>query len=251
MGGHGLVRQRPGSPAGVRPRGAPSIAYSPDTRGRSTDSRCRRWRRVIDASRTGHAGSCLDRSPRRDRGRGHTASLQWAPQGKATVLDVRPTESPLTCLPRSGLSSAHVSSRTRACNRNKSPHVSRLRGRRSQRRGEVGSWGCERCRRTSGSVIAEVAQRQADPFFFRRKHGGCGQSAVHNMTAIDNRFPQPRPLLGGGAVDRWPSKPRVAGSNPAGRAIFLKNSLIVREIGILELPAPPARPVTSHRRLAC
>ena len=43
--------------------------------------------------------------PRRDRGRGHTASLQWAPQGKATVLDVRPTESPLTCLPRSGLSS--------------------------------------------------------------------------------------------------------------------------------------------------
>ena len=68
------------------------------------------------------------------------ASPQWAPQGKATVLDVRPTESPLTCLPRSGLSSAHVSSRTRAFNRNKSPHVSRLRGRRSQRRGEVGSW---------------------------------------------------------------------------------------------------------------
>ena len=69
---------------------------------------------MIDASRTGQAGSFLDRSPRRDRGRGHTASLQWAPQGKATVLNVRPTESPLTCLPRSGLSSAHVSSRTQA-----------------------------------------------------------------------------------------------------------------------------------------
>ena len=55
---------------------------------------------MIDAPRTGHAGSFLDRSPRRDRGRGHTASLQWAPQGKATVLDVRPTESPLTCLPQ-------------------------------------------------------------------------------------------------------------------------------------------------------
>ena len=27
--------------------------------------------------------------------------------------------------------------------------------------------------------------------------------------------------------DMGPSKPRVAGSNPAGRAIFLKNSLIV------------------------
>ena len=50
---------------------------------------------------------------------------------------------------------------------------------------------------------------------------------TQNMTAIDNRFPKPRPLLGGAPVDRWPSKPRVAGSNPAGRASFLKNSLIV------------------------
>ncbi len=161
------ARQQAFGHAALRP-----IAYSPDTRGRSTDRRCSRWRRVIDASRTGHAGSCLDRSPRRDRGRGHTASRQWAPQGKATVLDVRPTESPLTCLPRSGLSSAHVSSRTRAFNRNKSPHVSRLRGRRSQRRGGGRVVGYERCRRTSGSVIAEVAQRRPIPSFFEEDRGG-------------------------------------------------------------------------------
>ena len=197
-GGHGLVRQRPGSPAGVRPRGAPSIAYSPDTRGRSTDRRCSRWRRVIDASRTGHAGSFLDRSPRRDRGRGHTASLQWAPQGKATVLDVRPTESPLTCLPRSGLSSAHVSSRTRAFNRNKSPHVSRLRGRRSQRRGEVGSWDV--------SVVDAHPDRSSPKWpragrsllFSKETRGVWTVRGTQNMTAIDNRFPKPRPLLGPG-----------------------------------------------------
>ena len=139
-----------------------------------------RWRRVIDASRTGHAGSFLDRSPRRDRGRGHTASLQWAPQGKATVLDVRPTESPLTCLPRSGLSSAHVSSRTRAFNRNKSPHVSRLRGRRSQRRGEVGSWDV--------SVVDAHPDRSSPKWpsagrslLFSKETRGCGQSAVHKI----------------------------------------------------------------------
>ena len=197
-GGHGLVRQRPGSPAGVRPRGAPSIAYSPDTRGRSTDRRCSRWRRVIDASRTGHAGSFLDRSPRRDRGRGHTASLQWAPQGKATVLDVRPTESPLTCLPRSGLSSAHVSSRTRAFNRNKSPHVSRLRGRRSQRRGEVGSWDVSVVDAHPDRLSPKWPSAGRSLLFSKETRWVWTVRGTQNMTAIDNRFPKPRPLLGPG-----------------------------------------------------
>ena len=105
---------------------------------------------------------------------------QWAPQGKATVLDVRPTESPLTCLPRSGLSSAHVSSRTRAFNRNKSPHVSRLRGRRSQRRGEVGSWNVS---------VVDAHQDRSSPkwpragrsLLFSKETRGCGQSAVHKI----------------------------------------------------------------------
>ena len=162
---------------------------------------------------------------RGDRGR-TTPSIGRRSVGKATVLDVRPTESPLTCLPRSGLSSAHVSSRTRAFNRNKSPHVSRLRGRRSQRRGEVGSWNV--------SVVDAHPDRSSPKWpsagrspLFSKETRGCGTvRGTQNMTAIDNRFPKPRPLLGP-PVDRWPSKPRVAGSNPAGRATSLKNSLIV------------------------
>ena len=140
---------------------------------------------------------------------GHTASLQWAPQGKATVLDVRPTESPSTCLPRSGLSSAHVSSRTRAFNRNKSPHVSRLRGRRSQRRGEVGSWDV--------SVVDAHPDRSSPKWpragrsllFSKETRGVWTVRGTQNMTAIDNRFPK----LGHcwAPVDRWPSKPGVAG----------------------------------------
>ena len=94
--------------------------------------------------------------------------------------DVRPTESPLTCLPRSGLSSAHVSSRTRALNRNKSPQVSRLRGRRSQRRGEVGSWDV--------SVVDAHPDRSSPKWpsagrslLFSKETRGCGQSTVHKI----------------------------------------------------------------------
>ena len=120
------------------------------------------------------------------------------PQGKATVLDVRPTESPLTCLPRSGLSSAHVSSRTRAFNRNKSPHVSRLRGRRSQRRGEVVSLDV--------SVVDAHPDRSSPKWpragrsllFSKETRGMWTVRGTQNMTAIDNRFPKPRPLLGPG-----------------------------------------------------
>ena len=120
------------------------------------------------------------------------------PARKATVLDVRPTESPLTCLPRSGLSSARVSSRTRAFNRNKSPQVSRLRGRRSQRRGEVGSWDV--------SVVDAHPDRSSPKWpragrsllFSKETRGVWTVRGTQNMTAIDNRFPKPRPLLGPG-----------------------------------------------------
>ena len=51
--------------------------------------------------------------------------------------------------------------------------------------------------------------------------------------------------------DMGPSKPRVAGSNPAGRAIFLK---ILRVAPCRDHSwghRSPSRPVTSRRRLAC
>ena len=57
---------------------------------------------------------------------------------------------------------------------------------------------CERCRRTSGSVIAEVAQRRPIPSFFEGNTGVWTVRGTQNMTAIDNRFPKPRPLLGPG-----------------------------------------------------
>ena len=45
--------------------------------------------------------------------------------------------------------------------------------------------------------------------------------------------------------DLRPSKPRVAGSNPAGRAIFLKNSLIVPTAWAPEAKVQ-AKKVTGH-----
>ena len=73
---------------------------------------------------------------------------------------------------------------------------------------------------------------------------------TQNMTAIDNRFPKPRPLLGGAPVDRWPSKPRVAGSNPAGRASSLKNSAILASVAQPEAKVQANKVTGRLQRLA-
>ena len=131
-------------------------------------------------------------------------------KGRPTVLDVRPTESPLTCLPRSGLSSAHVSSRTRAFNRNKSPHVSRLRGRRSQRRGEVGSWDVS---------VVDAHQDRSSPkwpsagrslLFSKETRGLWTVRGTQNMTAIDNRFCSAPGFLDSGLTVFASTRPRPA-----------------------------------------
>ena len=78
------------------------------------------------------------------------------------------------------------------------PHVSRLRGRRSQRRGEVGSWDM--------SVVDAHPDRSSPKWpragrsllFSKETRGVWTVQGTQNMTAIDNRFPKPRPLLGPG-----------------------------------------------------
>ena len=94
-------------------------------------------------------------------------------------------------------------------------------------------------RRRRGSSKRVVGSRRPVP-----GHGTIGmrratrEGAGWGQSAHSRRDPTGNPRAGrvrrgdsgtgwGGPSDHRPSKPRVAGSNPAGRAIFLKNSPIV------------------------